>query len=288
MSFARASSERADRQEVRRVVAGAGSSFAAGMRVLPRKRRRAIHAVYALCRAVDDIADGDLPEADDALTRAALLDRWEAELHAVFDGAPRTAIGAEIARALDWLDLPKREFVMVVDGMRMDSVAIVAPDEALFSAYIRRVAGSVGILSMICFGAWRGACSERFALNLAHGLQVMNILRDVETDAAMGRLYLPAHVLRAAGLPADPLLVARHPRLSEGRRLLGREARQAFDAAAVEIAAHRRTPLLPALMMMGPYERLLRRWEADWSRPPPVRSRLGKVADGLAAVARPV
>lgn len=288
MSFARATSERADRDEVRRVVAMAGSSFAAGMRILPQRRRRAIHAVYALCRAVDDIADGDAPEAVDSASRAALLDRWEAELDATFDGMPRTAIGAEIARTLDWIDLPKREFVMVVEGMRMDAAAIVAPDAELFSAYIRRVAGSVGILSMFCFGAWRGACSERFALNLARGLQVMNILRDVETDAAMGRLYLPAHVLRAAGLPEDPVQVARHPRLSQARALLGREARQAFDAAAVEIAAHRRTPLLPALMMMGPYERLLRRWEADWSRPPPVRSRLGKVADGLAAVARPI
>ena len=288
MSFARATSEQADRDEVRRVVATAGSSFAAGMRILPRRRRRAIHAVYALCRAVDDIADGDAPDARDSNARAALLDRWEAEVERVFAGVPRTAIGAEIGRALAKLDLPKREFVMVLDGMRMDAAAIVAPDEALFSAYIRRVTGSVGILSMICFGAWRGACSERFALNLARGLQMMNILRDVEADARMGRLYLPAHVLRTAGLPADPAEVARHPRLSEARRLLGRDAREAFDAAAAEIAAHRRTPLLPALMMMGPYERLLRRWEADWSRPPPVRSRLGKVADGLAAAARPV
>jgi phytoene synthase len=287
MSFAPATDARADAAEVRRVVASAGSSFAAGMRILPEARRRAIHAVYALCRAVDDIADGDAPGSDDARSRAAQLDRWEAELDEIYGGAPRTAIGAEIARSCEWLDLPKREFVLILDGMRMDAAAIVAPEAEQLAAYIRRVAGAVGILSMKCFGAWRGAPSERFALSLARGLQLTNILRDVEADAAMGRLYLPSHILDEVGLPRDPRGIVGHPRLVSARAALGGEARIAYDAATAEIAAHRRAPLMPALMMMGPYERLLRRWEADWSRPPPRRSSLGKVLDGLATVARP-
>lgn len=287
MSFARATDERADRAEVRRVVAGAGSSFAAGMRVLPEARRRAIHAVYALCRAVDDIADGDAPGAASPARRAGQLDAWEAEVEEVFRDRPRTAIGAELARAVGWLDLPKAEFLLILDGMRMDAEAIVAPTEEALSAYVRRVAGAVGLLSMRCFGAWRGAPSERFALSLAQGLQLTNILRDVEEDAAMGRLYLPAPVLDAAGLPRDPAGVVGHPGLPLARAALGRQARDAFAAASAEIAAHRRAPLLPALMMMGPYERLLARWEADWSAPPPRRSRLGKIVDGLGAAARP-
>ena len=104
----------------------------------------------------------------------------------------------------------------------------------------------------------------------------------------MGRLYLPAHVLDAAGVPHDPLAAMDHPNLALARSALGREARAAFDAAARDIGAHRRRPLLPALLMMGPYERMLRRWEADWTRPPPLRSRWGKVLDGVTVAARGV
>ncbi|CUH40454.1 Dehydrosqualene synthase [Jannaschia seosinensis] len=288
MSFAAASDEASDVIEVRRIVASAGSSFAAGMRVLPAARRRAIHAIYALCRAVDDIADGDAPGAESAEARAAQLARWRTEIDNVYRGAPQTAIGAEIARARKWLDLPKAEFLLILDGMRMDAENIVAPNAEQLAAYIRCVSGAVGVLSMRCFGAWQGKPSERFALELARGLQTVNILRDVEEDARMGRLYLPSHVLEETGLPADPARVTGHPALPAARAAFAREARAAFRAAAVEIPAHRRTPLLPALMMMGPYERLLARWEADWSRPPPRRSKLGKLVDGMVMVARPI
>ena len=275
-----------DAAEVRRIVAAAGSSFAAGMRVLPRVRREAIHAVYALCRVVDDIADGDAPGTDDPVRRAARLDEWEGEIGAVFAGAPRTAIGAEIARAAERHDLPKDEFLLILDGMRMDAQDIVAPSAEMLAAYIRRVAGAVGILSMRCFGAWRGEPSERFALSLARGLQLTNILRDVEEDARRGRLYLPDHALDAAGVPCEPLAAASHPNLPEARAILGAEARTAFADAAREVPAHPRAPLVPALMMMGPYERLLARMEADWSRPPPRRSGFGKLWDGARHAAR--
>lgn len=287
MSFAPATTREGDVAQVRAVVEGAGSSFSAGMRILPAERRHAIHAVYAYCRALDDIADGDAPGCACPGERARQLDRWQGELEHVFAGRPRTAIGAEIARAAGGLSLPRCEFEHVLEGMRMDAAAIVAPTAEQLTLYVRRVAGSVGLLSMRCFGAWLGAPSERFALSLAHGLQLVNILRDVEEDAARGRLYLPAHVLEEVGLPADPAGAARHPALPQARAALAREARAAFAAAKVEIGVHRRMPLLPALLMMGPYDRLLRRWEADWSRPPPRRSPFGKLVDGMMTAARP-
>ena len=285
MRFAPARDRASDRSEVRRIVQGAGSSFAAGMRVLPRMRREAIHAVYAFCRVADDIADGDVPGARDPQERAARLDELEAEVRDALRGAPRTAVGAEVARAAERFDLPGMEFLLLVEGMRMDAARIVAPTAETLGDYVRRVAGSVGLLSMRCFGAWRGAPSERFALSLARGLQLTNILRDVREDAALGRLYLPAHVLVEAGIPPD-LSAADHPALPRARAALGAEARAAYGAAAAEIGAHRRLALLPALMMMGPYERLLARMERDWSAPPAGRSALGKLADGVAMAAR--
>lgn len=275
-----ATGSQSDAAEVQRIVAASGSSFKLGMRILPAQRRAAIYAVYALCRIVDDIADGDAPEATDASAQHAELSRWEDEILRAYNGCPNTAVGAELARGVDRFDLPKAEFMLLLDGMRMDLTGIVAPSSERLAAYIRRVAGSVGILSMHCFGAWRGAVSERFALNLATGLQLTNILRDVEADARLGRLYLPRDVLAGAGLPMWPHLTVGHARLPLARALLGARARAAFAAAAGEVSAHSRARILPALMMMGPYEGLLARMEADWTRPAPRRSVLAKILDG--------
>ncbi|GAD57540.1 phytoene synthase [Limimaricola cinnabarinus LL-001] len=159
---------------VAEIVSGSGSSFRAGMRVLPAPRRRAILAVYAFCRVVDDVVDTPGPEAE----KRAGLDAWEAELTRIREGRPRTPVGREIAHAARAYDLPLEEFDLVIDGMRMDLRGMIAPDAATLDAYVRRVAGAVGILSMHVFGAWRGEASRRFALSLAEALQLTNILRD--------------------------------------------------------------------------------------------------------------
>jgi presqualene diphosphate synthase len=281
-----ATTEAEDAEAVRRIVAAAGSSFAMGMRALPLRRRTAIHAVYAFCRIVDDIADGDDPAAPDAPARSAALDAWEEEILRVFGGAPRTAVGAELGRAADRFDLPMTELLLVLDGMRMDATGMMAPSSEELAAYVRRVSGAVGILAMHCFGAWRGRPSERFALNLATGLQLTNILRDVEDDAALGRLYLPRDVLARAGVPADPQRAVAHPGLPRARALLGARARAAFATATVEVPAHSRSRLLPALLMMGPYESMLERMSRDWARPAPARSAPGKLLDGVRRAAR--
>jgi len=275
-----ATDARSDAAAVRRIVSGAGSTFEIGMRILPAHRRAAIHAVYAFCRIADDIADGDDPEALDAAARLAALDAWEEEVVRAHGGLPRTAIGAELARGMDRFDLPVAEFLLMLDGMRMDVDGIVAPSSERLEAYVRRVAGAVGILAMHCFGAWQGAPSERFALNLAMGLQLTNILRDVEADARLGRLYLPCDLLAAAGVPPVPVAAVGHDRLPLARAMLGARARAAYAEAVLEVPAHGRARLLPALLMMGPYEGLLSRMEADWTRPAPRRSMLGKILDG--------
>lgn len=264
------------------IVAEAKTSFAAGMRILPKPRRQAMHAIYAFARIVDDIADGDLPEAD----KRALLGAWRAEVAAAYDGAARSAIGQAMARAADRYDLPSAEFLLLIEGMEMDAGApIIAPAEAVLDAYIRRVAGTIGLLSMRCFGAWIGAPSERFALSLAQALQLTNILRDVEEDADIGRLYLPRELLERAGAPThEPWAAARHPGVTEVCATLGARARAAFDAARAEIPAHRRARLAPALMMMGVYEGYLNRIEArgyQRSAAPVTLSAAQKVALGL-------
>ena len=268
-------------QEVRRIVDAAGSSFAMGMRLLPRRRREAIFAVYAFCRLVDDIADGHAP----AREKLEALAYWGDEIDRAFRGAPRTAVGEEVLRAALRYDLPRREFDMILEGMRMDADGMVAPDPQRLERYVRCVAGSVGLLSMRVFGAWRGDASRRFALSLARAMQLTNILRDVEEDACLGRLYLPAPVLAATGIPPDPLLAWCHPALPEARRRLGRVARLQYGRARAARAGHPWLRILPALVMMGPYERMLLEMEADWSRAPARRPGWRKAADGIACAA---
>ena len=268
---------------VAEIVSGSGSSFRAGMRVLPAPRRRAILAVYAFCRVVDDVVDTPGPEAE----KRAGLDAWEAELTRIREGRPRTPVGREIAHAAHAYDLPLEEFDLVIDGMRMDLRGMIAPDAATLDAYVRRVAGAVGILSMHVFGAWRGEASRRFALSLAEALQLTNILRDVEEDAGLGRIYLPAELLSQTGIPPLPESIADAPGLPEARRRLALRARAAYAEAAREIGAHSRLRIAPALLMMGPYERMLRQIEADAHRAPPPRARWRKLVDGLRCLASP-
>ncbi|PZX17047.1 farnesyl-diphosphate farnesyltransferase [Palleronia aestuarii] len=263
------------------IVAGSGSSFRYGMRVLPAARREAIYATYAFCRIVDDIVDG----AGTPDLKAARLAFWEDEITAVFAGRPETPLGAKLEIAAQRFDLPEAEFHLVLDGMRMDIEPIVAPTGEVLDRYIRRVAGAVGLLSMRIFGAWRGAPSERFALALAEAMQLTNILRDVEEDAGMGRIYIPREVLVLTGVPADPARIAAAPNLPLARAELGRRARAAFREAARDVAPHGRVRLAPALLMMGPYERLLRQMERDWRVPSP-RPGWRKAVDGLYCMAR--
>jgi presqualene diphosphate synthase len=268
--------------EVSHIVAGSKSTFLLGMRILPRHRRDAIHAVYAFCRIVDDIVD----EPGERAAKIHALDCWEEEIRRIEDcRAPQTELGAVLRDAIRGHDLPVEEFHRLLSGMRMDLDPLVGPRLEDLRLYARSVAGSVGILSMHIFGEWRGETSGRFALALAEALQFTNILRDVHEDAQLGRVYLPIELLSAAGIEPHPATIRSAPRLAEVRKGLGQIARGAFVRAASEIRHHDRRRLLPALLMMGPYERLLSQMERDWRNPPPKRSKVMKALDGIRCAA---
>lgn len=272
---------------VDRITFAARSSFSLGMSLISRPRRQAMRAVYAFCRVVDDIADGD-PPADtmDQGEKLALLSDWRDEIDRVFAGAPVSSIGKALLDPIERYDLPMSEFIAMIEGMEMDARGpIVAPDLAELNAYTRRVAGSVGCLSIRIFGAYRGAVSERLALALADGIQLTNILRDVEEDAEIGRLYLPRELLEEAGIPAVPAGAAGHPNLPDVCRALGGVARQNYETALGLFPEHGRIATIPVRAMMGVYRRYLDLMEAkDWQRPAPTMSKGQKLFHGLGAV----
>jgi squalene synthase HpnD len=173
-----------------------GSSFYLAMRILPAPQRDAMYQVYAFCRAVDDIADdGQLPRRE----RAVALDRWREDIDNCYAGSPRQSLKA-LTRHLHSYHLSRDDFMAVIDGMAMDAAEdIVAPDEATLDLYCDRVASAVGRLSVRIFGMQEDA-GRRLAHHLGRALQLTNILRDIDEDAGINRVYLPRELLSHEGI----------------------------------------------------------------------------------------
>ncbi|MGH6959199.1 MAG: squalene/phytoene synthase family protein, partial [Dongiaceae bacterium] len=167
------------------------------MRLLPAHKRQAMFAVYAFCRVVDDIADGDLPSA----AKLVQLQGWRDEIDRLFAGRPQHPITVALAEPVRRFGLARDDFIAVIDGMAMDARApLVAPPLAELELYCARVAGAVGLLSVRIFGA-PPETGPALARALGEAVQLTNVLRDIEEDAALGRLYLPRELLERHGVP---------------------------------------------------------------------------------------
>lgn len=268
---------------VNRITGAAKSSFSLGMKLLSRPRRQGMNAVYAFCRVVDDIADGDLPITD----KHDLLQAWRAEIERLYKSVPVSAIGQALVKPVSDYGLPKGEFLAMIEGMEMDANGpIIAPDWDELSHYNRCVAGSVGLMSMRIFGAWIGEESHDFAMSLANALQLTNIIRDVEEDAAIGRIYLPIEVLDAAGVRPDCQTIATDPGLPDARSMIGAWAEQCFDEAKAGVRHHNRVALAPALAMYGVYHGYLTEMKRARWQPQGVASmsKGQKFRNGIAAL----
>ncbi len=233
-----------------------GSSFRLGMHSLSHERRRAIHAVYAFCRAVDDVADGIVPVSE----KICALREWRREIDRLHR-APETPVGRELARASSLFKLPLDECHALLDGMEMDCAErLRLRSDYDLQLYGRRVAGSVGTLSVHIFGAPK---ARSFALDLGRTLQLVNILRDVDEDAARERVYIPLSRLAQLGVQDAPaaVLVA-DPRFARVCETLAEEARAGFAAADEALTRLDRGALKPAILMMENYRRVLDRLTA--------------------------
>jgi len=255
-----------DAAVVRARVLRARSSFARGMAALQGERRRALYAVYAFCRAVDDIADGTMPEAEKRRALAA----WRRKLD-----APDCALSRELAWARSEFALPRAECEAMIDGMEADAGPFRRiADEAALEAYCRQVAGSVGAMAVRIFGAPQ---AEPFGLALGHAFQLVNVLRDIEEDAARDRLYLPQDWLAAeglAGLPAGALVA--DPGLAAVAERLAARAEAAFAAAQALAPPECRAALKPARVMLQVYALLLEKMRRQGFQPPRARVRLSR------------
>jgi phytoene synthase len=250
----------ADREAVTARVRASGTSFFWAMRFLPKAKREAIFAVYAFCREVDDIADGEMTQE---AKRGALQD-WRAEIERLYAGAPTGEVTRALLEPVRQYSLEKDAFIAIIDGMQMDADGpICAPSAANLELYCARVAGAVGLLCVRIFGM-AGTEGRRLADTLGRALQLTNILRDLHEDALLGRLYLPQELLAAQDiLVRDPMTVLAHPRITAVARAVGAEARASFDGARRIIARSDPDMVRPARIMMEVYDRALQRLEQD-------------------------
>lgn len=247
-----------------------GSSFYAAMRILPRPQREAMFQIYSFCRHVDDIADsgGSRPE------RLAALEAWRRDIDALYAGRPPARL-RDYAASVAAFGLRREDFLAIIDGMEMDVCEdIRAPEARTLDLYCDRVASAVGRLSVRVFGL-----GEEDGIALAHhlgrALQLTNILRDIDEDAAIGRLYLPREELGAAGIAArDPAIVAADPALPAVCAAVVKEARDHFVAADAIMARNPRRLVRAPRIMYAYYhailDRLVQRGFAPPRRPMPL------------------
>jgi squalene synthase HpnD len=252
------------------------SNFYLAMRILEPARRDAMFAIYGFCRAVDDIAD----EEGDPVDRRRRLDEWRAALDELYAGRV-TPLCTELAEPKRLYGLERADFEAVIDGMQMDvDEDIVAPSWEKLDLYCERVASAVGRLSLRAFGlvpeTTPAGALPKDAYDLAHhlgrALQLTNILRDLDEDAARGRLYLPREALEAAGVrDFAPAAVLAHPGLEQACAEVAARARDHFGKARIILAkgpAH--AVKAPALMEVA-YASILDRTLARGFAPPRAR-----------------
>jgi presqualene diphosphate synthase len=250
-----------------------GSSFYAAMRVMPKAERAAMFAIYSFCRMVDDIADdGTRPRA----MRAIELDRWRADLGALYADRP-AGQAAFLKKAVHGFGLRQADFLAVIDGMQMDvDVDIRAPDLETLNLYCDRVAVAVGRLSIRIFGMEEGP-GLQLAHRLGRALQLTNILRDLDEDAAIGRLYLPRELLAKAGIvTTDPGAAIGDPRVDGACRELAALALEHFGAADGVMRARPRGRLLAPRLMSAVYRTILQQMLVEGWVAPRRRVRIGK------------
>ena len=239
-----------------RLTRSSGTSFYYAFRVLPAARRRAIYALYSLCRALDDCVDEEGGGGE------AGLQRWLDEIDRAYAGAPQTELGRELADALRRFPIPRQSFQDVADGCRMDLRGTRYETLEELRVYCRRVASAVGLASIEIFG-YRDPRTREYAVELGLALQLTNILRDLADDAARGRLYVPLEDLRRFGLSPEAFLEAVQRTDPPGAdragllRALADRARAHYARAAELLPAADRRSLVSAEIMGAVYRALL-------------------------------
>jgi len=233
--------------------AASGSSFYYSFLFLPPERRRAITALYAFCREVDDVVD----ETGELQVAAAKLAWWRAEIDGLYAGRPQHPVTKALARFIEKYSLPKEQLGEIIDGMEMDLTQTRYLDWPGLERYCYRVAGVVGLLAARIFG-YSDPRTLEYARDLGIAFQLTNIIRDVGEDARKNRIYLPMDELKRFEVPAADILNGRQtPQFTALMQFQDQRARGYYDRALAALPASDRRAQRPGLIMAAIYKTLL-------------------------------
>lgn len=239
--------------------AASGSSFYYSFLFLPPERRRAITAMYAFCREVDDVVD----ECTDPALARVKLDWWRGELAQLYAGAPQHPVTQALAPAIGPFQIKLAQLNEVIDGMRRDLDQTRYMDFIALRGYCRQVAGVVGELAAGIFG-FSDPSTLVYADRLGLAFQLTNIIRDVGEDARNGRIYLPIDELQRFDVKASEILTQQpSTRFVELMRFQAGRARQIYAEALDLLPPADRREQRPGLIMASIYRSLLGEIERD-------------------------
>jgi phytoene synthase len=236
-----------------------GSSFYYSFLFLPPERRRAITALYAFCREVDDVVD----ECTDTQVAHAKLAWWRLEVGKLFHEAPSHPVTRALLPFIERFSIQEMRLGEIIDGMEMDLTQTRYLDFAGLERYCYHVAGAVGLLAAGIFG-YRNPRTLEYAKNLGTAFQLTNIIRDVGEDARKNRIYLPMDELKRFEVPASDILQAKYS--GNFRRLMEFQTRRAesfYDKAMQFLPAEDRRTQRAGLIMAAIYRATLLEIERD-------------------------
>jgi len=242
--------------------AKSGSSFYYSFLFLPDAQRRAITALYAFCREVDDVVD----ECSDAELARTKLNWWRAEIFGAFDGKPNHPVCQALTTPIASFNLPREHFLEIIDGMEMDLLQTRYGSFAELNLYCYRVASVVGLMAAEIFG-FEDRATLDYAHNLGLAFQLTNILRDVKEDAQRGRIYLPLEELERFGVSEQDILDGRCT--DNMKQLLDFQARRAqehYDKAFALLPEGDRYAQRTGLIMAAIYRNTLNTIQQDSCR----------------------
>lgn len=233
--------------------AASGSSFYYSFLFLPPERRRAIMALYAFCREVDDVVD----ECHDISLASTKLAWWRLEVERIANGQPEHPVGQALQAAGRQFNLPKEQLLEIIDGMEMDLQQSRYLDFKGLSLYCYRVASVVGLLSAEIFG-YQDRGTLKYAHDLGMAFQLTNIIRDIGEDARRGRIYIPMDELKQFNVPAADILNSRYSdNFTALMKFQVERAERYYDQAMAELPAVDKKPQRPGIIMAAIYRTLL-------------------------------
>ena len=238
--------------------ASSGSSFYYSFLFLPEARRRAIVALYAFCREVDDAVD----ETSDPAVARMKLQWWRTQIAAMYDGRPQHPVALALTDCVKQFRIGREQLEEIVEGMQMDLERNRYESFDALRLYCHRVAGIVGLVSAEIFG-YTDRSTLEYAQTLGIAFQLTNIIRDVGEDARRGRIYLPRDELARYGISESDIMAGRES--DDFRALMGFQiarARSFYSQAMDKLPRADRSTQRAGLIMAAIYSRLLDEIEA--------------------------